>query len=82
VPLRPLRFDGDRYKPTAENPEERREKDETTTTLPLDTGALDETIKCKTLLHQNLRGAYPLTKPLIGGSVEQFHKLNSYQGLW
>src|SRR5437762_2657261 len=50
APLRPLRFDGDRYKPTAENAEERREKDETTTTLPLDTGTLDEPVKCKNLM--------------------------------
>jgi hypothetical protein len=44
-----------------------------TTGPPLNTGSLAEAMNSKTLRHQNLRRANPLIKPLIGGSVEQFH---------
>jgi hypothetical protein len=40
------------------------------------TGAVDEAMNSKTLRHQNLRRANPLIKPLISGSLEEFHKSN------
>jgi hypothetical protein len=43
---------------------------------PLITGAVDEAMNSKTLRHHNLRRANPLIKPLISGSLEEFHKSN------
>jgi hypothetical protein len=40
------------------------------------TGAVDEAMNSKTLRHHNLQRANPLIKPLISGSLEEFHKPN------
>jgi len=48
---------------------------------PLDSGALDEDDENNFQQNNGLRRSYPVIKPLISGSVDEFHKPNNQKDL-